>query len=569
MCGIAGIIGNGDPQLLQQMLQAQAHRGPDNCSTWQHQQVALGHNRLSIIDLSDAGNQPMHSHSGRYSIVFNGEVYNYRELRTQYLAAETMHSESDTEVVLALYEKMGANMLPLLNGMFAMAIWDQQTQTLFAARDRFGVKPFYYSQQQGQWLFASEIKSLWAAGVPKRPDENVWAGFFAHGLYGQPHETFWQQIAALPAGHCLRLNASDLTPHVQRWYVFEEAVQQQPDVTEATWMEAYHALLQDAVQLRFRADVPVGFNLSGGLDSSTLLAAVHEAFPANQTIRAYSFYCADERYDELPWVQQLIAHTGKPLEAVLLSVKDVPALAAQMTMQQDEPYGGIPTIAYGQVFKTARSMRSIVLLDGQGMDEAWGGYDYYYKAGDGIVQGTQQSPVLPHTLVPAFAAQSQAGQYPAPFDNRLQNLQYRDIFYTKIPRALRFNDRASMLHSTELREPFLDYRLVEFAFAMPADRKYFNEQTKYGLRQYARQYIGSQLALAPKRPLQTPQREWLRHELRDWADDLIQWLSGPGNPGWFDKQAVLTTWQQYLQGQMDNSFFVWQWLNTAMLLQAP
>lgn len=568
MCGIAGIIGEGHKDVLHQMLHAQRHRGPDNTSIWIGENIALGHNRLSIIDLSEAANQPMQSGSGRYHIVFNGEIYNYKELQQQYLSDTTLRTHSDTEVLLALYEKKGIDMLPLLIGMFAFAIWDSVTETLIAVRDRFGVKPFYYAKLNGQYFFASEIKSLWQAGVTRQTNDEVWAGFFAHGMYGQPNQTFWQHIHALPAGHYAVFEKGN-EPKLHQWFRLEEEVQHIKHVQDETEIVSnYSALMNDAVALRFRADVPVGFNISGGLDSSTLLNAIHNAYPENESINAYTFYCNDERYDELPWVKQLIEHTRKPLHPVLLRVEEIPALAHAMAIQQDEPYGGIPTIAYSQIFKQARQEGVLVLLDGQGMDEAWGGYDYYYKSGGGIIQGSNAAPVLPATLDGSFASLAVAPQYKKPFDNDLQNLQYRDIFYTKFPRALRFNDRASMLYSTELREPFLDHRLLAYAFALPRHMKFRDGNTKFGLRQLAMRSMQQQLVLAPKRPLQTPQREWLRGPLRTWAHDHIATLTGSLNNGWFNAKEVEKGWQHFLDEKTDNSFFVWQWINAAMLLQA-
>ena len=175
---------------------------------------------------------------------------------------------------------------------------------------------------------------------------------------------------------------------------------------------------------------------------------------------------------------------------------------------------------------------------------------------------------MPATLDAGFAGLSTTPQYKKPFDNDLQNLQYRDIFYTKFPRALRFNDRASMLYSTELREPFLDHRLLAYAFALPRHMKYRDGNTKFGLRQLALRSMQQQLVLAPKRPLQTPQREWLRGPLRTWAQDYIATLTGSLNNGWFNAKEVDKGWQDFLDEKTDNSFFVWQWINAAMLLQS-
>jgi asparagine synthase (glutamine-hydrolysing) len=560
MCGIAGIVGNpADRNLkLRQMLDVQHHRGPDATQVWSDSHVILGHNRLSIIDLSEAANQPMVSACGRWVIVFNGEIYNYLELKKQ-VADYPFRTQSDTEVLLALYRKKGAKMLDELNGMFAFAIWDHQERQLFAARDRFGVKPFYYTTDNGVLYFASEPKGLFAAGIDKTPNEVVWADYFVHGSYGYPNETFYKSVHQLPAGHTLIYHPEGNAPQIQKYYDFVANVQNQPVYGDEQKLQAdYLEILIDVISLRFRADVPVGFNVSGGLDSSILLAliaAVKEG--QTQNIEAFTFYTGDERYDELPWVKKLIAKTSNPLNAILLQAEEVPALSEKVAHYQDEPYGGFPTLAYAKIFEAARQKGIIVLLDGQGMDEAWAGYDYYQTDSQAVVQGVKSSPTRPDVLSPDFAAMARTMEYPQPFDNALQNKQYRDLFYTKIPRALRFNDRISMMHSTELREPFLDYRLIEMAFAQKPEVKIKNGQGKWLLRQLVRQSLG-EIALAPKRPLQTPQREWMAGTLKDWMTESIGRLQS--HP-WMNGYALKTECEQYFKQPADNSFYMWQWLS--------
>lgn len=557
MCGIAGIIGsNSQESVLDAMLKTQHHRGPDYTGKYVGKDVALGHNRLSIIDLSEEANQPFYSPDKRYILVFNGEIYNYLELRTILETKHNFITQSDTEVLLAAYVTWGEELLSKLNGMFSFTIWDQETATLFAARDRFGVKPLYYVKNDNRFLFASEIKALFAADVPKEPNEKVWASYFAYGSYGLPNETFWEDVQQLPGGHSLLLKDGNLD--VQRWYNFEEAVKkQQADLTYDEVKITYKKLLEDSIKLRFRADVPVGFNVSGGLDSSALLGLVN-TIDRGKNINAYTFYTGDDRYDELPWVKALIANTKNPLHKVLLKGDDVPDLSIEMAFFQDEPYGGVPTIAYGEIFKEARKAGVLVLLDGQGMDEQWAGYDYYTKNNNAVIQGVKKSPFKTAVLDKEFLAKAEKPEYPKPFDSDLLNMQYRDLFYTKIPRALRFNDRISMAASTELREPFLDYRLVEFAFAQPKHYKIRKGVQKYLLRDLVSSYIPNEISFAPKRPLQTPQREWLGDELRDWVNAQIKLLK---NNSWFDQDELERELQNYFKGDRDSSFHIWQWLS--------
>ncbi len=565
MCGIAGIVGEkAQSQVLDTMLGVQHHRGPDFTGTWIKQgEIVLGHNRLSILDLSEAANQPFHSEDGRYHLVFNGEIYNYLEIRNELRGSYNFKTQSDTEVLLQAFIRWGEDCLSRFNGMFSFAIWDEKEKTLFAARDRFGVKPFYYSLEDFNLYFSSEIPTLFAGGIPKIPRNSVWAGFFAKGTYGQPDETFWENIHQLPGGNQLTWKNGNLT--IKPWYDFVGQVKGLFGVSHSDEEEYIIDLLKDSVRLRFRADVPVGFNLSGGLDSSTLLALVSEAFPDNSAIEAFTFYTGDDRYDELPWVEAMISNTPYALNTCLLKPEEIPELTSRISKLQAEPFGGIPTLAYGKVFEAARAKGILVLLDGQGSDEAWAGYDYYFKSGDSLVQGVKSSPVKPDALNREFLKFDNQPSFPTPFEENLLNLQYRDLFYTKIPRALRFNDRMSMAYSTELREPFLDYRLVEYVFSRPQEFKVKDGVQKWLLRKIAGRYLGDQITLAPKRPLQTPQREWLGNELKDWAGDRILWLASENN--WFEKNTVLRHWDQYLKGDRDNSFYIWQWINAAEILK--
>ena len=330
--------------------------------------------------------------------------------------------------------------------------------------------------------------------------------------------------------------------------------------------ETYEELLKDSIKLRFRADVPVGFNVSGGLDSSTLLSFVNQ-HEKGEHINAFTFYTNDDRYDELPWVEKMIALTENPLTPVLLTSEETSELSKKIAWHQDEPYGGIPTIAYSKIFKTAREQGTIVLLDGQGMDEQWAGYDYYFrKENQNIIQGVKSSPFKTKVFSQEFLDKAEKPDYPKPFKEDLLNKQYRDLFYTKIPRALRFNDRVSMAFSTELREPFLDYRLVEFAFSQPQEYKIQDGVQKKLLRDLVSKYLGDEITYAPKRPLQTPQREWLGEELKDLVSRGIEKIATSEFAHWFDSNNLRQEWQKYLDGEQDSSFHIWQWLSLSMLI---
>ncbi len=564
MCGISGIIGKSSIKQLEKMLATQSHRGPDNTSIWEGEDIKLGHNRLSIIDLSEQANQPFETEN--YVLVFNGEIYNYIELKEDLKKLFNFKTTSDTEVLLAAYENWGSECLQYLNGMFSFAIWDKKNNSLFAARDRFGVKPFYYCNTEDTFSFASEIKTLFASGIKKEMDKKVWANYFVYGSYGMPNQTFWKNIQQLAGGHYLEYKGGELV--VKKWYVFEDEVKKYTEIESFEKVkEKYTELLRSSIKLRFRSDVPVGFNISGGVDSSILLTFVNQLNKGKtDSIEAFTFYANSDKYDELPWVEDMISQTKNPLNKVLISSNDIENLSSNVANYQDEPFGGIPTLAYAKIFSEARGKGTIVLLDGQGMDEQWAGYDYYLNDDQRIVQGINSSPFKANVISKEMLELAEKPIYPTPFDDALLNKQYRDLFYTKIPRALRFNDRVSMGSSTELREPFLDYRLVEYAFAQPREYKIKKNIQKYMLREIVSEQLGDFISYAPKRALQTPQREWLGEELKEFVKTQLDKIKKSEVKTWFNFDELNKEWENYLDGDNESSFHIWQWVSLGLLV---
>ncbi len=585
MCGISGIAGElargeDGPRRLDRMLKRQAHRGPDDRGSFEDAAagVLLGHDRLSILDLSAAGRQPMVSASGACRLILNGEIYNYLELRAE-LGSFPWRGHSDTEVLLELWERQGPSCLARCRGMFAFALWDSRSGELWLVRDRFGVKPLHYSFDEGpdgrSLIFASEIPALFAAGAAREPDLATWATYLARGLYDHGRETFWHGIRRLLPGHHLRFRPVSGAYEVTRWYdPAAAALAAGPDRRDDAEVAAeLTARLEETVALRLRSDVEIGVCLSGGLDSSLLLGLLRRRLGRDLDLRSYTFYCGDPAYDELPAVQAVLARTWLRATFRRLEAAEVPALAARAAAHQAEPYGGLPTLAMAQVFAAARADGVKVLLDGNGMDEAWGGYDYYRRAAGaleldrGPLQGSASPAVQPELLQPEFAKLARAYLPRAPFADPLANLQLRDLESAKIPRSLRFSDRVSMASGCELREPFLDHPLVELGLRQPPERKLGPDGSggKWLVRQVARKVVPARLAAASKRPVQTPQREWLRGPLARWAEGEIE-AGLAARPDFFDRNAVRRQLRAFFAGQGDNSFPVWQWISVGMFL---
>ncbi len=563
MCGIAGIIGKGTEQALDAMLKIQYHRGPDFTGKYVEEGVFLGHNRLSIIDLHPEANQPFISSDGEYYLIFNGELYNYIELKEELKGKYQFRTQSDSEVLLAAYIVWGKDCLERFRGMYSFVIFHKPSKKIFAARDRFGVKPFHYYKDKNVFVFASEIKTLFASGlVPKQMNMKVWANYLAFAQYNLMEETFFDGVHQLPGGHYLEYLNGELK--IKKYYDFVErvnAIDYAGRSDDAIRAEIKSKLLE-SIDLRLRADVKRGFNLSGGIDSTLLFLLIKEKLAPEKT-KAFTFYCNDPEYDELEWVKGILKNTRYDWVQCLVDKNDFAERAIQMHKQQDEPYAGLATMAYARTFEEARKRDYIVVLDGSGMDEQIGGYDYYYNASGNLIQGSvNSSPVRPECMHNDLLLMAKKQDYPKPFDNELKDLQYRDTFYTKLPRDLRMTDRASMAYSVEMREPFMDHELFEMSFALPVHLKNQEGKRKWIMREIVKEFISGPITEAPKRPIQTPQREWLRNEQKEFVTEMVN--KAVKDHDMLYPDAVNDEMRKFFKGESDNSFYVWQWVSLGL-----
>lgn len=597
MCGIVALVGDrAEPGRLVAMTEAVRHRGPDDLGTFVAPGVALGHRRLSILDLSPAGHQPMASHDGRYHLVFNGELFNFHEVKRA-LPAVAWRSSSDSEVVLEAFAAWGPACLERFVGMYALAIWDSRERRLFCARDRLGIKPVYYARLGTGWAIGSEIGALLAAGVPAAPDAATIYDFLARDFYEHSDRSFFRDIAKLPPGHWMWIAEGETPTPVRYWDLAAETAKVTVSADRAERGEELIARMQEAVRLSLFSDVPVGIALSGGLDSAVLLALVDRAQPDAGKIEAFSFDFDDEKYSERPWVEAMATHTGHRASFRTVSPDDFVTGAASLVTQQQEPHAGAPIIAYSQLFETIRSRGVIVVMDGSGIDEGLAGYDRFRPALWADLRARGEHDRLAAELAAAnvdaaraeaqmAAAASEHGDigkgqdltssvrpdclseklvapampvFERPFPDALRNLMYRELRYTKLPRALRFRDRLSMAVGCELRPPFLDHRLLAYAMALPPEDRISNGVTKALLRDAAARLLPEAVRMASKRSVQTPQREWFRGPLAAWVKQQLDHASF-WDRGWVDRTRALAALDRFAAGHGDNSFFLWQWI---------
>lgn len=560
MCGIAGIISveqnDNTGRRLQKMTHALAHRGPDGEGHWQKGAAALGHRRLAIIDISPAAAQPMH-YANRYSIVHNGEIYNYLELKeTLQKKGYAFTSQSDTEVILAAYDCWQQQCLQQLDGMFAFAIWDEQTQTLFAARDRFGEKPFYYSLEKAprSLLFASEIKALWAAGIPKERNDTMLLNFLTLGFVQNPADkasTFFNHIHSLPPAHYMRYRSSDGQLEIQPYWTLQPKAPSYDGKPEAAIEQFFH-LLQQSVRLRLRSDVAVGTSLSGGIDSAAIAAIMSREAPHTQSFSAvFPGFEKDEsaNIELTSGFLHIANHQTTPNAAGLLTDFE------KLCHHQEQPFGSASIFAQYKVFELAAGQQVTVLLDGQGADETLAGYNRYihwylqqlWRHNSSAFAAEKQALLnnnLPFqwglsnqlaAIFPRLAASQlkrrainaqrhqgaiakdffehsyRPSDWQKPVVRELNDILYYDTVQMGLEELLRYADRNSMAHGREVRLPFLSHQLVEWVFALPAHYKIHQGFTKWILRKAINDHLPPPITWQTKKTgFEPPQQQWMQ-----------------------------------------------------------
>ncbi len=567
MCGIAGIL-NTNHQLIERnasmqlsirnMTDALQHRGPDGEGIWMNPtgNIALGHRRLSIIDLSESGNQPMH-YMNRYSIVHNGEIYNYHELKNELQKKNyPFQSQSDTEVILAAYDAYGEDCVQHFDGMFAFAIWDEKEKKLFCARDRFGEKPFYYFFDGKEFLFASEMKALWAAGVTKTTNLKMLFNYISIGYVdnpNQPEETFYDNIQKLPPASLLTYHVLTNELTIEKYWDLDTE-NENLTISDEEAIEQFQHLFQQSLTRKFRADVPVGTSLSGGLDSSSIIAGSKLINSSSNSHQAFSCIFPGFENDESAFSKKVAAQYQLQQHSTSASSTELISEFEKLMYHQEEPFGSAGIFAQYKVYQKAAQKNVKVLLDGQGADEVLAGYHKYYKwywqelfrnkklIGSGEIKAARSLGVtedfgfknIMASLVPEFAGmflenryllkaiqhpdfnkdfvrlQSQEAYYMTPTIFSLKGILYFNTCTHGLEELLRYADRNSMAHGLEVRLPFLSHELVQFVFSLPPKFKIREGRTKWLLRQAMKNELPDEIVWQTKKiGFEPPQKKWM------------------------------------------------------------
>jgi asparagine synthase (glutamine-hydrolysing) len=611
VCGFVAVVAPEglEPEVLDRMRDRLAHRGPDGARSWltatPRAAAGLGHRRLSIIDLSEAADQPMFDRSGSLALVYNGEIYNYVELREELTAAgRTFSTRSDTEVLLTAYEHWGRECLPRLNGMFAFALWDGRRSELFVARDRFGEKPLFYTRLPGGgYAFASEMKALFAhPDVRISPREAAVRSYVAGRFDEDVAETMFEDICRVLPAQALVID--DTGSILRQWrYWTPDYTDVEQGYSEDEVVERFHDLLERSVRMRLRSDAPVGTSLSGGLDSSTIVCMLTEARMRTSTLTQNTF---SGRFDDLdptlsegPFIDLVVEQTGVHAHAVTPTAAGLIAESERLHWHQEEPFLSASIYLQWCVMRLAHEQRTTVLLDGQGADELLAGYQFYFpsyqldlldrgriirlvrdtlafrrrlhRASEGYADSLRRFnhdiALGPKAL--AAAARSRGdiahGDYtegvpPAVRGMRLRRQIAEALQYNSLPMLLRYADRNAMAFSRETRFPFLDHELVDWCVRLP-DRAFIRDGwQKYILRKGAGRILPTEIRWrADKVGYAAPLDLWLRDSLRDWAHDrlftgVILDVEG------YDRQSLEDLWRRHQAGE-NHSWALWRWIS--------
>ena len=541
------------------------HRGPDNQSLYTHSYYSILHTRLSILDPTPTSNQPFLSLDGRYVLAINGEIINFRALASTY----SIPLHSDCYVFFELIQRLGLiRTLELSEGMFSGVLLDKHTNELTLFRDRFGIKPLYYSSTKDSFVACSEIYPIWEVFRPAT-NTRIAADFLAFGLLDHTSETFFCGINSLPAGHTLTYSPNILSPKPSRWYEPALSIPNTLITNISVAKEQLSGILSAIIHENFESDVPVGLNLSDGIDSSLLQAVSHRFGKTSHS------YTLDFDLDELsPFYefQRLESASRTTIkfdcEAFLADLKSV-------VLRQAQPFTGMFTPAYSQLYSRANRDGCKVLLDGNGIDEIFLGYDKYFKPDLSTMSSNidGSSSMANHSLFTLDIQKETSQSLETSFNNSsftpARLLGLRDLFYTKIPRVLRFNDLISMQYSCELRVPFLDHRLLEFSLSLD-ETLLIDQPTQLGkllIRDYLSDFFPRQFTHSPKRYVQSNQTKLLQTQFHSLVYDT---LLTPRclNRGYYEPETLRTYVNSFMSQPITNSFLMWRLLSFEWWCQA-
>lgn len=548
MCGINGFSWN-DTSLINKMNEVIKLRGPDDQGIYTDDKVSLGNVRLAIIDLSPAGHQPMFNEDKSIAIVFNGEIYNFQEIKEDLLkAGHKFTSNCDTEVIIHSYEQWGYDCLDHFNGMWGFAIYDLSKQLIFIARDRFGVKPVYYYFDNKNIIFSSEIKGILAHDIPRKPNDAIISDYLIRGWIDFSSETFFEGISKLMPGNYAIFDLKARNLEIHKWYNLVDKIKKNQTVTEEQAIEDIKNLFISSIKYRMIADTQVGAALSGGIDSSSIVCFMKDLFENPNNLNTFSVVLPGLKMDESKFMDAVIEFAKVKSFKVKPTAADLVEDMEDFIYSLEEPFQSFSMYGYYRLNKMTSEQGIKVLLNGQGSDEMFAGYSHYYplylkkclkslkfRESIAIILQMLRTGYWKEYVSLVLRKKVFTAKYFNDFGTNknkiqdfpisdLKNLLLRDLTIWILPSLLRYDDRCSMRWHVETRIPFLDYRLVEYVMSLPDNFKIKNGLSKYIFRQVIKGKVPDIITnRRDKIGFQMPDQNWLNSlEFQTLAKKIIE-----------------------------------------------
>jgi asparagine synthase (glutamine-hydrolysing) len=608
MCGFAFIGGYKDnySSNIKEILSAIHHRGPDSTEFISEKGFSLGSCRLSIFDHSEKGKMPMKDKTGRYCIVYNGEIYNFKQLKKQFNISTI--SETDTEVLLELFIKLGRKSLNYLNGIFSFVIYDQKNNSLFGARDRLGVKPFFYYQNLKEFIISSEIKGILTQKQnPNISDLNMTqvSTYLKTTFYDYGKSTFYKNIKQLPQGHYFEYDINKNIINIDRYWDLNF----HKEASDKNIFDQFEYLLLNSFKLQLGSDTDIAVNISSGIDSKLMVRVLKKL--NLRKVNYNSYYFDSKQFSEKENLEEFARSENIQVNFFKITPDDVIKNFNEVFLSQDEPFPGVPTIAKHLLIKRSSEKKTKVILEAQGGDDFAGGYKYifpfyllslsrekkYIKYAKEFLSFMLKEKISIFNML-KFLENSQNSFFNggisadgsiavenifksklevdlnflddlSKIDKKnfsyLKKIIYRDLFFCKLPRILRSCDRASMYSSKELRVPLLDHNIVEFFFNLEDDNIIHNGNLRYFYREFCKKKFKIKKSFVKKIYVSDPQTKWMKNELYDWAYDILSCKSFKLGE-FIDQKKLLISFEKFKNDKLiQNSNIYWQIINLQKL----
>jgi len=583
MCGFLGVGGKAFYESkikeINDAFNWLRHRGPDETSKKFLGEFFLGFHRLAIVGIEDSdSSQPITLNRNNLEMMFNGEIFNFKDLAIKNLDINFRNLKSDSMVLAKLIDKYGLSCLELLDGMFSIALINPLDKKIILIRDRYGIKPLYYAIKDGNFIFSSHIKPILEITNYKKPNKNVIFEYLNTGLYDHSEETFFDGIYAVPPGGIIEFDLDSNYLKKSNWYEIRNYLEIKERKNHNELIDEVESVIKTVIKDYLPSEVDFTINVSGGVDSTLLVDNVKKLSHTNFLIQNQDY---ENQYSERPWINKYCELLNIKPKYHLISPDTILQDLLSTFTYQSQPFGGVTVPGYSPLYKHAKDSKCKVVLDGTGLDEAFLGYPRY---GEGIVNTenkiwqlslkgssgpTDKKGIRPKAIsenLSKYSCNFESFSSNLNFDSTLEPSRYMsllDLTSNKIPRTTRFTDHASSRFSLELRTPFLSHRLMHLGFSIPQKHLISEKGTKLIIRDLLSKNGLGDIGYAPKRYIQSPQNEWIANEFKPLVEKYL-FSEKFFDQGWLKPEIVKREYKEYLESKKRNSFFIWQWLSLSI-----